>query len=261
MFGQHVCVSESVFEQFLNLLLPSNCIFCRRTGSTICANCDLQFRTKPRIANRTDSLGGTISGISACTYDEKSAELIHEFKAQAQTSLGKFMAAKIITANSQMNLFDLQNAILIPVPSSEASMNARGFNPAQVLAFELAKRISSSQKSFATTINALEINHRVADQASLDANERRKNLIGAMSVRANFKHQALLGRQVMLVDDIVTTGSTLIEARRALIQVGLPVAGFMTFAETRQKVPRQIDLRSTFHSQAKLPEDGGHHGS
>ena len=213
---------------------------------------------------KTDE-GVFLLGISASDYHDDAATLIHEFKVEAQTSLAKFMAEKIAAASAREKIFDLENAVLIPAPSREISNRIRGFNPAHGLATAIAIELLKSQKIAVTVISALQVRSAVSDQAALDSAGRRQNLVGAMTTKKSFRANLLAGRQVILVDDIVTTGSTLIEATRALAEAGVPVDGFMTFAETIQrntlKVPRSGDLRRMFHSQAKLPEDGGHHGS
>ncbi len=75
---------------------------------------------------------------------------------------------------------------------------------------------------------------RVLDQSGLDARARAANLAGSMAARPprGADRQATL----VLVDDVLTTGSTVREAQRALEQRGLRVAGVATVAATRRRV-------------------------
>ena len=71
----------------------------------------------------------------------------------------------------------------------------------------------------------------VADQAGLGSAERQRNLAGALVVRPGWRPR-LDARPVLLVDDVVTTGSTLTEARRVLVEAGAVVLGAATVAST-----------------------------
>jgi predicted amidophosphoribosyltransferase len=70
----------------------------------------------------------------------------------------------------------------------------------------------------------------VHDQAQLNARQRFENLANAMVGQS-----WLAGQQVILIDDIVTTGATLLECRRAVEEAGGLVRFFSTFAETKSK--------------------------
>jgi predicted amidophosphoribosyltransferase len=85
-----------------------------------------------------------------------------------------------------------------------------------------------------TVVNVLAFGRVVADQSRLGSRERHDNLSGSMkaSPRVN-------GQLVILVDDIVTTGATILEAARAIRQEGGQVLGFVTFSETLLKTQAQ----------------------
>ncbi|WP_274704671.1 phosphoribosyltransferase family protein, partial [Actinomadura geliboluensis] len=81
-------------------------------------------------------------------------------------------------------------------------------------------------------MDALRQRGRVADQAGLTARQRAANLQGAVEARA-----CVAGRRVVLVDDVVTTGSSLAEAARALRAAGAEVTGTATIAATPRHRP------------------------
>ena len=70
----------------------------------------------------------------------------------------------------------------------------------------------------------------VADQAGLSTRDRAANLAGAL------RATGVPGRPVIVVDDVMTTGATLVEAARALAAHGHPVAGAAVVAATRRRV-------------------------
>ncbi|MEP6797352.1 MAG: phosphoribosyltransferase family protein, partial [Lapillicoccus sp.] len=75
------------------------------------------------------------------------------------------------------------------------------------------------------------------DQAGLGQEARARNLAGAYAVRSA-RTPGLVGRRVVLVDDVMTTGATLVEAARALRAAGAVVEAAVTLAATARR-PRE----------------------
>ncbi len=97
-------------------------------------------------------------------------------------------------------------SILIPIPSSSASIRRRGYDHSHLLALEVAKM----SKSTATA--ALRVNRRVKDQTKLNHRERFTNIRGSYSLLTG----NLNGNSIVLIDDLVTTGASVLEALRVL---------------------------------------------
>jgi ComF family protein len=217
----------NLFEELLNIVMPTRCIWCGQIGSVLCEACFTEIKKPVRQVSRLE-----ISGYAVNAYSEKIAILIHEFKENQQLSLANNMAAVMWPG---LQNFDLDKVLLVPMPSKKASFANRGFNPAE----ELAKRISR-QAARGTTIRVsvskcLKITGPVSDQAALSGEARRTNLDGTMSL-AGFP----AGHSAILIDDVVTTGATLREAERCLAKAGVKVQGFLAFAETP---PRNVRKR------------------
>lgn len=215
-----------VFEDFLNLLLPSSCVICRTGGSNLCAECHRNLQLKVRGVSRIG-----LSGFAATTYTHEIALLIHEFKEQQQTSLAKIFTKSMLPAFEN---FELQNCVLVTMPSKSKSFATRGFVPAKVLAGKLTRQIAKQHRVLVPTFSGLGYTAQAAglisDQAALSGKDRRTNLVGTMRVIGRPKFD-----RAILIDDIVTTGATLSEAKRALGDIGVEVLGFVTFAETLPK--------------------------
>jgi predicted amidophosphoribosyltransferase len=105
---------------------------------------------------------------------------------------------------------------LVPVPTSRRSRLSRGADVVD----DLARCAAGLLRAAGTDVSvhqALRVARRVADQSGLGARERERNLRGAFAVRSI---RGLEARELVVVDDIVTTGATVREAVRALAAAG-----------------------------------------
>lgn len=110
---------------------------------------------------------------------------------------------------------DFTNPILVAIPSSGKRILRRGFNPSEVIASVIAK----SNESLTHIPNALRKIIETKSQKTLSRGERLKNMKHTMEVVT--KHvDNIRGRCIVVIDDITTTGATLQEARRALLDSG-----------------------------------------
>lgn len=221
-----------VFEEFLNLVLPAVCVLCQNKGSPLCFACQTVFSGPALEAKRTDFSGLSLNGFAVCQYSKPVATLIHELKENSQTFLASAMAQRmtktLLVGLNQNHLTDFIS--LIPIPSKKNSYQKRGFNPSLLLAKKITAELGREKHMKVQVENCLKLNRQVLDQASLVGRGRRQNLVGAMSLVRQPR-----GQQIWLVDDVVTTGSTLLEAARCLLESGLRVTGFIVFAETFHK--------------------------
>ena len=101
---------------------------------------------------------------------------------------------------------------IIPVPLYPSRKRERGYNQSRILAEEVSKTISVPLAE-----KVLIRKKKTKDQTHLSPEERERNVKGAFVVRANL---TLQGKKVILVDDVITTGSTLKECARVLKEAG-----------------------------------------
>lgn len=105
--------------------------------------------------------------------------------------------------------------LLVPIPMSTKERRERGFNPAEKLAELLARR-----KGFLGFLRYAPILKKIREtqrQTELRRRERLINIRGAFAVKEN---SDVRGKKVILLDDIMTTGATMNEARRVLLESG-----------------------------------------
>lgn len=207
----------SAFQDLLDLLLPTKCVLCSALGSPICSNCRPKIITKSRVVTR-----GHLQGVAVSEYGAVEHDLLKSFKEKGQTGVLSVLAAALATPLSQA-AENVGDALLVPMPSSRANYLKRGYEPAKLM----ARKANALAGYPCRVVSALSFQRVVEDQAGLNARARHSNLAGSMSA-----NRAVNGRHVILFDDIVTTGATILEGARAVSKSGGEVLGFLTFSET-----------------------------
>jgi predicted amidophosphoribosyltransferase len=112
---------------------------------------------------------------------------------------------------------------LVPAPSSPQNFSKRGFHSMLLL----AQAVSSKHPSL-KVLNCLRFSRRVKDQVGLTEPERIANLSFSMEL-----NQSVTGRVCYLLDDVVTTGATALEAARVLRLGGATLAGVLAISYSK----------------------------
>ena len=148
-------------------------------------------------------------------------DLIHRFKYGGEvwlgSVLGDFLAQGLRDPRLRGRSFDT----VVPVPLHPLRKREREFNQAEVLGRELAR------KNELFFCEALERLRYTVTQTHFDRRRRMENLRNAFKVRRNATVQ---GKDVLLVDDVLTTGSTLDECARVLLAAGAQSVRGLTVA-------------------------------
>lgn len=155
-------------------------------------------------------------------YEGAIRDLIHSFKYNQLTHLRYPLA--LLALEGIHHVHDPQ--LIIPVPLHRSRLRQRGFNQAVLLG-----KVLSSQLSLPMMPDALIRTRPTEPQIDLSAAERRLNVKGAFSVS---KPGAVAGKRILLLDDIMTTGSTMNECARELKNAGAT----MVIASTIARTPR-----------------------
>lgn len=156
---------------------------------------------------------------SAMVYEGLVRELIHSAKYRNDPLIAEDLAALLPPALYLLEPhIDLESAVLVPIPLSRLRFMSRGFNQAEILATELAKLTGLPARP------AMLTRKHTTPQHNLARDERFENL------RGSFKLGSRPARTVILVDDIYTSGATILEAANTLRQAGVEQIAAVTVA-------------------------------
>lgn len=235
--------------------IPSQCAVCRRWPSApVCQDCLSRF-APPLLRCRTCALAmpdpilpsahtqarvqcarcareplGLDACFAALPYAFPWSGLVARYKFESQTGWARFMAGALL---EKPGVADLLNGLgpedcLLPVPLSAERLGWRGFNQAWELTRELKRQSRCRAGADATWL--LRIRH-TRPQSELKRSERLTNLRGAFAIEPS-RAAALQGREAVLVDDVMTSGASLLTAAQVLRQAGVRRVSAVVLART-----------------------------
>jgi predicted amidophosphoribosyltransferase len=202
----------------LDFIFPSKCAVCEAPGPNLCEDCRQVLRPSPHAFKR-----GPVCGLAATYLSTEVSKLLVSFKDRGQSALVCDFDELIAPLVAELASFS-ESVNLVPAPSRLENFARRGFTPSVVLARALSNQVSNT-----CVLNCLLLAKDVKDQVGLSSSQRQANLAGKMSL-----NQKVAGKSCFVVDDICTTGATLIEAWRALSVAGANVLGALVVSESKQ---------------------------
>jgi len=156
-------------------------------------------------------------------YEGAIRDLIHAFKYSQKTHLRNPLA--LLTLEGVGGFLTEQNPhLIVPVPLHRSRLRQRGFNQAVLLG-----KILSRHLSLAVLTDVLARTRPTAPQINLSATERRVNVKGAFTVCTP---DLVAGKRLLLLDDVMTTGSTMDECAKELKKAGAAAVIAVTIART-----------------------------
>lgn len=239
----------ALFTQLINLLLPPRCIKCGKILSEhngLCPECfnKITFISEPfcRCCGRPfhtelppQSGSGYLCGAclkrkrqlfalqrSAFVYDAFSKELVLDFKFNDGTAAAEPLAKMLLSAGR--DIWKESPDLLVPVPIHRCRLLKRRYNQSALLVKYLAE-LTGIPADYDSLIR----HENTVPQVSLSRQARCKNLKKAFSVKYP---ERIAGRNIVLIDDVETTGSTLSECARVLKKSGAGKIYAVTLART-----------------------------
>jgi len=172
---------------------------------------------------------------SVFKFDGEMKKLIHNFKYNNKPYISSTLA---FCMADLFNTLKWKVNFVIPVPSSKETLKERGYNQAELLAKEFCE------------LTNLELNTQILrkikhtqQQANLGFKERKENLSGSFDIDLSWRKE-LKGKTILLIDDVITSCSTISECAKILKKRGAARVLVLAVARANYKIPVQNDLKN-----------------
>jgi len=199
----------AMISELSQLIFPTRCYGCNSLGISICSLCRREW-IPHYYRTHIDSLNVH----SALIYTPTASKIIVAAKENGLQGADDLLITAVIHVLAKAH-FDKSYCRLVPVPSSNYSRRRRG----RSFIVDLTKIVS--QQTGIAINDCLQVARKVKDQIGLTKVQRSTNMQGAFSLKSG----AVLRGDLILIDDVVTTGATLREAARALNSQGFHAFG------------------------------------
>lgn len=232
--SNRIVALQQAWRRIAGRLMPQACFVCAAPAAdqVLCEACRAAL---PAVATACcphcalDSPGGAVCGRclsqpprfdatrAVFRYAFPVSELVQAYKFQARFGVGRYFAEQLVAA-----AHGLQIDAVLPAPLHPHRLATRGFNQSVLLAEPVAKALGVPHLR-----DAVRKVRRVAPQAGLTLDERRRNLRGAFAVQRRFD-----GMRMLVIDDVMTSGTTLDELAGALKEAGAARVEALVVART-----------------------------
>jgi ComF family protein len=210
---------SDIFDFFLPRLCPSCGNKLTPDEENICNTClnNIEPVKENRLLkeyNKKFRAAGIITGFTSLyvfAKDKEIQKVIHAIKYENRfrtgESLGKVLGEKILAENRGWNI-----DLIIPVPLHHLKRAERGYNQSYYISRGVSKKLKTALDD-----NSIKRIKYTETQTSMNIVERVENISGAFAVR---KRKNITGESILLIDDVITTGSTVSECARVLLENG-----------------------------------------
>ncbi len=240
---------QGLFKGLKDLIYPNSCLICKNIipavekRQLICSGCWERIEKNPppfcsgcgrhldEQAIKNNACPGCAKSaanfyfdraFSPCAYTGSIKKLIHEFKYSGRDYLGKYLAEPLCGFIRDYQLPIEYLDYIIPVPLHPSRKREREFNQAQLLGEEIGREFGIKVSS-----DALVRVKATKTQTELAFQERWQNLEGSFSV---IKPDLIKGSNLLLIDDVLTTGATASQAAKCLKDSGAKKVILLTLA-------------------------------
>jgi predicted amidophosphoribosyltransferase len=220
---------SSITQGFRTLVFDSSCIGCGQSSTAICESCRVSLRID---AERLS--GETFPIYSGIPYGDAAAHVVLAAKEDGNRLARNLLTTSIVESLELLiSEWDPRPGFsLVPIPSSGRSIRRRGGDFLTPIINDATRMIRDRRKGIEIDSHkSLNLTRRVRDQSKLTATERIENLRAAFEFSGSKPNWP-----IVVIDDVVTTGSTLREALRALQERNLTVVGAVTACASRRRM-------------------------
>lgn len=207
---------SNIYSEILKTLFPPRCYVCKKDGEILCKNCLLNF------GRAVDTPSSYIKSIFSFK-DRNVKRVVHAIKYYHRKDLVG-PTASVLAQELEKDLEQLNKNldwILVPIPMPKIRMYLRGYNQALVIAKELSRLTMIPVENNLL----LRVRNPKRQVSTLTRSERLRNQHNSFRV-----DKSVGNRNIILVDDVTTTGATIMEARSALLKSGAKNVTAITIA-------------------------------
>lgn len=226
----------SIMESAIGILAPAECIACGAEGRALCAGCAKSLITpfgercwrcnklspNSRTCESCRHTGSPTRVWIVTDHDGITRDLISLYKfghnRSAAGVIAGLMAGTFLKYSTSQ---ELENYLVVPVPTATHRMRERGFGHAELLAKKVAINL---RLEYSPALRRLGQSRQLG--ATREA--RLKQLTASFAAKS---HKAISGRKILLIDDVVTTGGTIIAAAQTLRAAGAKQVDALLFAK------------------------------
>lgn len=206
----------------LDLLLPLSCGGCGAPSTRWCLSCEQAFAAEPTVITPRVDPGVPVFSLGRHVGPRRQA--IVAMKERGRRDLTGYLGISLTVGVEHLLRWQMIGPplALVPAPSRWTSARARGGDPVTALARVVALLPD------VCVVPLLTMRAGVRDSVGLSVADRQRNVAGRIAVRRGRRGVHPPETELLLVDDVVTTGATAAESVRALRAAGLAVAAVLT---------------------------------
>lgn len=210
-------------EKILDLIFPPVCGICNKEINTyLCGKCEKEINKITCVGENKYKDKYFSTHMYLFKYEGIIRNKIISYKFNDKPYLYKTFC-EIFVKNKKVCEFLKKYDIIISVPMYKKKKNQRGYNQSELIAKETAKKVENIEYRNDILIKI----RNTAKQSSLNKEQRKENLKNAYVVNNN---EYILNKNILIFDDIYTTGSTANECAKTLIEAGAKDVGILTIA-------------------------------
>jgi len=203
-------------DTILDIIFPATCMACGKKAEDLCRECLL---SSPLALRECADWIFPLFDYRHIPVKKSIRLLKYKGRKKLAKVFAEVLHDKIVEELSELSVMqNFREPILIPIPLSKKRHRERGYNQAELICKELIKLDSKPENNFILAKDVLIKTKETEHQANIkDRRDRLKNLFGSFAVK---NEEIIKNRNVILIDDVITTGATLNEARKILKKSG-----------------------------------------